>query len=74
MEQDIAEPKAANVKKVKLALKQTKPINGVVYIYDPKTMDIFDPESVEQMKLGLGEPVKIGKIVKQGTGFVIEKI
>jgi hypothetical protein len=73
LEQDLAEPKEGVRRAVKLVLKKTKPINGIVYVYDPKTMDLYDEESYEQEKAGLGQLVRIGKIIKQGKGFIIQK-
>jgi hypothetical protein len=73
IEKDMGETMDVNIRKEKLKLKMTKPIDGVVYVYDPKTLEVFDKESYEQALQGTGELAKIGMFVKSGRGYVLRK-
>jgi hypothetical protein len=54
-------------------LKETKPINGVVYAIDPKTLVLYDLESYKLANTGKGELVEVGKMVRKGPkGYVPE--
>lgn len=74
LEQDLSERQEINVKKRKLVLKASKPIDGVIYAIDPKTLDAYDMNSYQQALIGAGELILVGKIVKIGKGFRIDKI
>jgi len=74
LEQDLGEMEQINVRKEKLKLKKTKPINGVVYAMDPKTNVLYDLDSYEQAQQGTGELLKVGTLVKEGKGFRVELI
>jgi hypothetical protein len=67
--QDLGEMDEVNVKKTKLKLKASQPINGVVYAIDPKTMDAYDMNSYKEAQEGRGQLLNVGKIVKLGTKF-----
>ena len=70
LEQDMGELQDINIRKQKIALKLTKEIDGVKYLYDPKTFDVYDSDAYNENE----ELIVIGKIVKKGKGFIIEKI
>jgi len=72
IEKDMGETIDVNIRKEKLQLKMTKPINGVVYVYNPKTLEVFDKDSYDQALEGRGELMKIGVFVKSGRGFVLK--
>jgi len=56
-----------------IQLKETNPINGVVYAIDPKTLVLYDLESYKLANQGKGELVEVGKMVRKGPkGFVPE--
>jgi hypothetical protein len=74
IEQDMGETMDINVRKQKLNLKLTKPINGVVYVFDPKTLDVYDKDSYDQAQQGNGELMKIGVFVKSGKGYMLRNI
>jgi hypothetical protein len=67
--EDLSDRPEINVKKEKLKLKMTQPINGVVYAVNPKTLEAYDLESYQQAKEGVGELVLVGKIEPAGKGF-----
>ncbi len=67
IEQDFGQNEEANVKQVKLKLKLTKEIDGVVYLYDADGLEIYDRDAYDNK----GELVPIGKIEKKGKGFKI---
>jgi hypothetical protein len=74
LEQDLGEMEEINLRKTKLKLKKTKPIDGVVYAVDPKTNVLYDLESYEQVQQGVGELLKVGTLVKEGKGFRVDLI
>jgi hypothetical protein len=74
LEQDMGEMEEINVRKTRIKLKETKPIDGVIYAIDPKTLELYDLESYKQMLEGKGELIYIGKAVKTSRGqFRIDK-
>lgn len=72
IEKDMGETIDVNIRKEKLQMKMTKPINGVVYVFNPKTLDVFDKDSYDQALEGKGELMKIGVFVKSGRGYVLK--
>ena len=72
--EDLSDRQEENVKKEKLAFKLTKPIDGVVYAINPKTMEAYDLNSYEEAKAGTGELVLVGKVIKEGKGFKFVKL
>ena len=72
LQQDLSERQEMNVKKNALKLKASRPINGVVYAIDTKTLDAYDMESYKQALAGTGELILVGKIVKVGKGYEIQ--
>ena len=74
LEQDMSQIEETAAKKKKLMLKKTKPIDGVVYVYDPNTLEVYSLESYEQTKEGKGELVLVGRIVKVGNRVRIDKV
>jgi hypothetical protein len=72
--EDLSDRQEINVKKEKLTFKLTKPIDGVVYALNPKTMEAYDLDSYEQAKAGTGELVLVGNIIKEGKGFKFVKL
>ena len=72
IEKDIGETIDVNVRKKKLNLKLTKPIDGVVYVFDPNTLDVYDKDSYDQALLGNGELLKIGVFVRSGKGYILK--
>ena len=72
LQQDLSERQEMNIKKSKLKLKASRPINGVVYAIDTKTLDAYDMNSYEQALAGTGELILVGKIVKSGKGYEIK--
>lgn len=72
LQQDLSERQEMNVKKNTLKLKASRPINGVVYAIDTKTLDAYDMESYKQALAGTGELILVGKIVKVGKGYEIQ--
>jgi len=73
IEKDMGETIDVNVRKKKLNLKLTKPIDGVVYVFDPKTLDVYDKDSYDQALLGNGDLLKIGVFVKSGKGYILKQ-
>ena len=69
IDKDLGEMEEVNIKKVKLKLKASKPINGVIYAIDPKTMNAYDMESYNRTLEGVGELELMGKIEKVGNQF-----
>jgi hypothetical protein len=72
--EDLSDVPEINVKKEKLKLKMTQPIDDVVYAVNPKTLEAYDLESYEQAKEGQGELVLVGKIERVGKGFKFVKV
>jgi hypothetical protein len=72
--EDLSDRQEINVKKEKLAFKLTKPIDGVVYAINPKTLEAYDLISYEEAKAGTGELVLVGKVIKEGKGFKFVKL
>ena len=73
IEQDLGEMDSVNIKKTKLKLKASQPINGVVYAIDPKTLDAYDMDSYKEAQEGRGTLLIVGKIVKVGNKFTFEQ-
>jgi len=67
--EDLSDVPEINVKKEKLKLKMTQPINGVVYAINPNTLEAYDLESYKQAKEGRGELVYVGTIQPEDKGF-----
>jgi hypothetical protein len=67
--EDLSDVPEINVKKEKLKLRMTQPINGVVYAINPNTLEAYDLESYTQAKEGRGELVYVGTIKPEGKGF-----
>ena len=74
LQQDLSERQEMNIKKSKLKLKASRPINGVVYAIDTKTLDAYDMNSYQQALAGTGELILVGKIIKSGKGYEIKLI
>jgi len=72
IEKDMGETIDVNIRKKKLNLKLTKPIDGVVYVFDPKTLDVYDKDSYDQALLGNGDLLKIGVFVRSGKGYILK--
>jgi hypothetical protein len=72
LQQDLSERQEMNVKKNALKLKASRPINGIIYAIDTKTLDAYDMESYKQALAGTGELILVGKIVKVGKGYEIQ--
>jgi hypothetical protein len=73
--EDILEKSEVAVTKQIIKLKASKPIDGVIYAIDPKTMDAYDMESYESAQKGLGELVLVGKIVQvEKNKFRLDKL
>lgn len=72
LQQDLSERQEMNIKKSKLKLKASRPINGIVYAIDTKTLDAYDMESYKQALAGTGELILVGKIIKVGKGYEIQ--
>jgi hypothetical protein len=75
LDQDLGEIEETNAKKARIQLKETKPIDGVVYAINPKTLELYDLESYRESLAGTGELIRVGKAVKTGRGqFRIDKV
>jgi hypothetical protein len=74
LQQDLGELDDANVKKTKLKLKASKPIDGVIYAVNPQTLEAYDMKSYEEALKGTGELILLGKISKEGKSYVLNKI
>jgi hypothetical protein len=72
LQQDLSERQEMNIKKSKLKLKASRPINGVVYAIDTNTLDAYDMNSYNQALAGTGELILVGKIIKSGKGYEIK--
>ena len=70
IDQDLGEIEEINVKQKKINLKASKPINGIIYAIDPKTLDAYDMESYNRALKGIGELELVGKIEKVGKNLV----
>lgn len=69
MDKDLGEMDDINQKKTTMKLKASKPIDGVIYAIDPKTMNAYDMDSYKQAQEGRGELVQVGKMEKVGNQF-----
>ena len=74
LQEDLSDVQEINIKKTKLKLKATKPIDGIVYAINPKTMEAYDMASYQQALQGTGELVLVGKIVKVGKVFRLDRL
>ena len=75
LDQDLGEVEETNAKKARILLKETKPIDGVVYAINPKTLELYDLDSYRESLAGTGELLLVGKAVKIGRGqFRIDKV
>ena len=74
IEKDLGEMDDINIKKTKMKLKESKPIDGVIYAIDPATMNAYDMDSYREAQKGRGELVQVGKIVKVGNKVTFQKI
>jgi len=75
LDQDLGEIEETNAKKARIQLKETKPIDGVVYAINPRTLELYDLESYRESLAGTGELIRVGKAVKTGRGqFRIDKV
>ena len=72
LQQDLSERQEMNIKKSKLKLKASRPIDGVVYAIDTNTLDAYDMNSYNQALAGTGELILVGKIIKVGKGYEIK--
>lgn len=74
LDQDMGELDDLNKKVVGIKLKKTKPIDGVVYAFDPNNMDLYDLESYEQAKQKKGQLILVGKLKQEGRRFVVDRV
>jgi len=75
LDQDLGEVEETNAKKARILLKETKPIEGVIYAINPKTLELYDLDSYRESLAGTGELLLVGKAVKIGRGqFRIDKV
>ena len=75
LDQDLGEIEEIGAKKARILLKETKPIDGVVYAINPRTLELYDLESYRESLAGTGELILVGKAVKTGRGqFRIDKL
>ena len=48
--------------------------NGIEYVLNPATNEVYDYNSYKNVKEGIGNLILIGKIVKKGNKQVLEKM
>jgi hypothetical protein len=72
LEQDIGmgETENINVRKEKIKLKLIK-IDGKEYAFDKETNLIYSYDSYLQLKEGVGQLERVGKVVKEGTKYKV---
>ena len=68
LEKDTSEKEELNIVQQKIALKDTKPINGIKYKVDPKTNILYDKELFDTNK----QLVKVGELKKVGNKVLVE--
>ena len=74
LEQDLGEKEDINARKEVVKMKVTKEIEGIKYAVDPKTNNLYDLESYYDAQKNVRPLVLVGRLVKSGKQFIIEKI
>jgi hypothetical protein len=74
LEQDLGEKEDINARKEVIKMKVTKEINGIKYAVDPNTNNLYDLESYYDAQKNIRPLVLVGRLVKSGKQFIVEKI
>jgi hypothetical protein len=72
-EDSYAVPEPAN-KKYDIWVAQDLVINGIKYALNKETNEVYDMDSYEQHKATGSDMILIGRLVKQGKGFRVERV
>uniref|UniRef100_A0A6C0DQX9 Helicase C-terminal domain-containing protein n=1 Tax=viral metagenome TaxID=1070528 RepID=A0A6C0DQX9_9ZZZZ len=73
LDKDMGEKSDLNVREVKVKLKKFK-LEGQDYAFNPDTTEVFDYESYENALKTGSEMILIGKLVRKGKGFKLERV